>query len=102
MVFGMATTKITITLPDDQLLAIRDLVAAKKSASISGFVQHAVGIALSDVVGWRTMLDEALQQTGGPLTDEERAWADSILTPPEKQPAQKRTVTANPRRNKAA
>lgn len=27
------------------------------------------------------MLDEALRETGGPLTDAERAWADSILAP---------------------
>jgi hypothetical protein len=27
------------------------------------------------------MLDEALQQTGGPLTKKEREWADTILSP---------------------
>ena len=50
MVLGMGTTKITITL------------------------------ALADEAGWREMLDDALQQTGGPLTDKERAWADAMLT----------------------
>jgi Arc/MetJ-type ribon-helix-helix transcriptional regulator len=83
MVSGMATTKITITLQDDQVRAIRDFVAAGKASSVSAFVQHAVGIALFDAAGWRTMLDDALRQTGGPLTKQERAWSDTLLHPPE-------------------
>ncbi len=77
----MATTKITITLPDDQLQEIRALIAAGEAANISAFVKHAVGVALSDAAGWRGMLADALQQTGGPLTTKERAWADAILAP---------------------
>ena len=53
MVFGMATTKITITLKNNQLEEIRALVAAGESASVSAFVKPAVGIALSDAAGWR-------------------------------------------------
>jgi Arc/MetJ-type ribon-helix-helix transcriptional regulator len=81
MVFGMATTKITITLPDDQVQEIRALVTAGQAANTSAFVKHAVGVALSDAAGWREMLKDALQQTGGPLTKKERAWADAILSP---------------------
>jgi Arc/MetJ-type ribon-helix-helix transcriptional regulator len=81
MVFGMATTKITITLPDHQVKEIRALVGAGQTAGISAFVKHAVGVALSDAAGWREMLKDALEQTGGPLSKEERAWADSILSP---------------------
>jgi len=81
MVFGMATAKITITLPEDQLKEIRALVTAGQSGSISAFVKHAVDVALSDVAGWREMLQDALQKTGGPLTKKERAWADEILSP---------------------
>ena len=80
MVFGMATRKITITLGDKQLQEVRALVAAGQAASISAFVQHAVGVALSDAAGWREMLEEALQQTGGPLTQKERVWADALLS----------------------
>jgi Arc/MetJ-type ribon-helix-helix transcriptional regulator len=79
----MATTKITITLEDDQVRAIREYVGAGKAASVSGFVKHAVGIALFDAAGWRTMLDDALRETGGPLTKEERGWADTLLRHPE-------------------
>ena len=81
MVSGMATSKITITLRDDQVEEIRALVAAGGTANVSAFVQHAVGVALSDVAGWQQMLTGALEQTGGRLTAKERAWADAILAP---------------------
>jgi len=81
MVFGMAATKITITLPDHQIEEIRALVAAGEAASVSAFVKHAVGVALSDAAGWQEMLEDALRQTGGPLTKKERAWADVFLSP---------------------
>ena len=81
MVFGMATTKITITIEDHQLAEVRALVAAGAAASVSGFVKHAVGVALFDAAGWREMLEDGLRQTGGPLTKKERAWADALLSP---------------------
>jgi Arc/MetJ-type ribon-helix-helix transcriptional regulator len=77
----MATTKITITLPKEQVEEISALVAAGRAASVSAFTKHAVAVALSDAAGWSEMLDDALQQTGGPLTDKELAWADAILSP---------------------
>ena len=92
MVLGMSTVKITVTLPADQLDGIRALVAAGEAANISAFVKHAVGVALSDAAGWREMLEDALHQTGGPLTKKERAWADAILSP--RQPGRSRKETA--------
>ena len=77
----MATTKVTITLDDEQLAAIRSLVDNGKADSVSAFVKHAVSVSLADVAGWGAMLALALKQTGGPLTAKERAWADSILRP---------------------
>ena len=79
MVNGMATVKVTVTIPEDQLRAIRELVDAGQARSVSGFVQHAIGVSLDDAAGWEQMLDEALAATGGPLTDEERRWADEAL-----------------------
>ena len=81
MVFGMATRKITITLPEEQLQEIRALVSARQAANLSAFVQHAVRVALSDAAGWKEMLADALEQTGGPLSQKERAWADALLSP---------------------
>lgn len=80
MVFGMATTKITITLETDQVDAVRRLVASKRTRSVSGFVKHAVGVALQDATGWAAMLEQALEETGGPLTKREQKWADGVLS----------------------
>lgn len=79
MVIGMATRKVTVTLDEGQLGQIRALVQTGTAPSVSGFVQHAVAVALDDIAGWGTMLAEALRQTGGPLSDDERAWADDVL-----------------------
>jgi Arc/MetJ-type ribon-helix-helix transcriptional regulator len=79
MVVGMATKKVTVTLTEEQLDQVRALVAAQQASSVSAFVQHAVGVALDDVAGWGAMLAQALTETGGPLTAEERAWADEAL-----------------------
>jgi Arc/MetJ-type ribon-helix-helix transcriptional regulator len=77
----MATTKVTVTLGDQQLAAIRKLVSSGRARNVSSFVQHAVAVSLSDVAGWGAMLGQALERTGGPLTPKERAWADAILQP---------------------
>jgi Arc/MetJ-type ribon-helix-helix transcriptional regulator len=52
MVVGMATRKVAVTLDEAQLDQIRSLVQAKAAPSVSGFVQHAVAVALDDVAGW--------------------------------------------------
>ena len=64
MVVGMATKKVTITLDEAQVEQIRSLVQARAASSVSGFVQHAVAVALDDVAGWGAMLAEALRETG--------------------------------------
>lgn len=89
MVNGMASKKITITLDDEQVRQIRDLVAAGRASSVSGFVQHAVGVAIDDIAGWGAMLAQALEESGGPLTAEETAWADAALGVPK---ARRRSV----------
>jgi len=79
MGMGMGTRKVTITLEDAQLEAVRKLVGSGASRSVSAFIQHAVGIALNDVAGWGALLGQALERTGGPLTKKERNWADGVL-----------------------
>jgi Arc/MetJ-type ribon-helix-helix transcriptional regulator len=81
MVRGMATTKITITLPDRQLEEIRKRIAAQESASVSGFIQQAVQKSLENAAEFRAMVNDALKETGGPLTPKERAWARKMLSP---------------------
>ena len=79
MVLGMATTRVTVTIEDEQLSAIRQLVSSGKAANVSQFVKHAVAACLAEASGWGVMLQAALAQTGGPLTRKETARADSIL-----------------------
>ena len=81
----MATKKVTVTLDAVQLERIRDLVESGKASSVSGFVQHAVGVAIDDVTGWGALLAHALSETGGPLSDDERAWADDMLGNPRRR-----------------
>ena len=92
MVIGMATEKITITLPTDELAEIRALVEAGQAANVSAFVKHAVRVSLDDVAGWRQMMQEALQQTGGPITRKERDWAKAIMSPERPKSKSKRRV----------
>jgi Arc/MetJ-type ribon-helix-helix transcriptional regulator len=80
MVHGMATTKITITLPDRQLEQIRKRVAAEDSPSVSGFIQQAVQRSLENAAEFRAMVEQALKETGGPLKPRERAWARKMLS----------------------
>jgi Arc/MetJ-type ribon-helix-helix transcriptional regulator len=79
MVPSIATRKVTITLEEDQLDRIRKLVESGAASSVSGFVQHAVGVALDDVAGWGAMLAEELRASGGKLSASERRWADEAL-----------------------
>jgi len=79
MVDGMATAKITITLPDRQLEEIRKRVAAQNSPSVSGFIQQAVQKSLENAAEFRAIVEEALKTTGGPLKPKERAWARKML-----------------------
>lgn len=76
----MATTKITITVPDAQLTEIKKRVTAREASSISGFIQRAVQKSLENEAEFRAMIDEGLAATGGPLTAKERAWARKMLT----------------------
>lgn len=79
MVIGMATKKVTVTIDEDQLERIRGLIQTGAAPSVSGFVQHAVGVALDDVAGWGAMLADSLRDSGGELSHQERQWADEVL-----------------------
>jgi Arc/MetJ-type ribon-helix-helix transcriptional regulator len=80
MVMSMAMTqKVTVTLPLDQIAAVRALVAEGQVESISGFVTSAVSLALDDRLAFEDLVEAGLQKTGGPMTDAERQWADDIL-----------------------
>ena len=80
MVIAMATTRISITLPDRQLAEIRKRIS-KNGATVSGYIQRAVQKSLENNAEFEKMIEEALNATGGPPTPKERAWARKVLTP---------------------
>jgi Arc/MetJ-type ribon-helix-helix transcriptional regulator len=80
MVTGMATTKVTITLPNSQLNEIQKRVAAQETPSVSAFIQQAVQKSLENAAAFRAMVDEGLKATGGPLKSKERVWAKRMLS----------------------
>jgi Arc/MetJ-type ribon-helix-helix transcriptional regulator len=70
---------VRVTLDETGLRQIRSLVHAGATPDVSAFVRHAVAMALDDLAEWDATLAETLRQTGGPLSDRERAWADDVL-----------------------
>lgn len=88
----MASVKVTVTLGKTELPQIKKLARDGKAPSVWGVAQHAVRVALADVAGWGAALADALQKPGGPLTDSERAWADSVLKPTAKGRGQRRAA----------
>jgi Arc/MetJ-type ribon-helix-helix transcriptional regulator len=87
---GIATTKITVTLPDRQLTEIRKRVAAQEAPTVSGFIQQAVQKSLENAVDFRAMVGEGLTATGGPPKSRERAWARRMLAARKRGPSRGR------------
>lgn len=79
MVIGMATKKVTVTLGVDEVDEIKRRVTEGSASSVSGFVQDAVERALDADAAWAQWLDEALERSGGALTEEEQVRADQVL-----------------------
>lgn len=78
MIVGMANAKITITLPSELVTRIQHAVREGRAPSVSAYVAAALEekAQLDDL---QDMLDEMVAETGGPLTDCERAAADAAL-----------------------
>ena len=77
MIAGM-TVKIVVSLPDDLVAHARDAVRAGRATSVSAYV----AAALTDrarLERLELLLDEMLDETGGPLTDAERQAADRLI-----------------------
>jgi Arc/MetJ-type ribon-helix-helix transcriptional regulator len=71
------TVKIAVSLPDELVAQAKAAVAAGQAASVSAYVADALREK-----GSRRTLDAWLAEEEtelGPITDEERAWADYVL-----------------------
>jgi hypothetical protein len=69
--------KIAITLPSDLAQAVREEAKACQSRSLSAFIAEALRERL-ERDGLQKVLDDIF--TEKPMTDEERQWADDVLT----------------------
>jgi Arc/MetJ-type ribon-helix-helix transcriptional regulator len=71
--------KIAITIDSDVLDCVESAVDTGPLRSVSAYIEHAVVNELAAQDDFDAMLEEMLEATGGPLTDEERAEARRIL-----------------------
>lgn len=79
MIPGMTTQKIAITVPEQTLASARRAVRAGKAGSLSAYISRALEqqTLLDDL---DSLLQELLSESGGPLTAQEKGWADSVLS----------------------
>lgn len=79
MMLGMTTkAKIAVTLDPARVEAAKRAVAEGRAPSVSAYVEAAL-VAYEDDQDLGSLLDEILERTGGPMTDEERERADRDL-----------------------
>ncbi len=71
------TRKIAVSLPDEQVDAIRRAVDEGRAASVSGFISAAVARAERQN-GLARLLDD-LDSELGPVSANDLAWADKML-----------------------
>lgn len=75
--FGMTREKIAVSLPPELVQAARHAVRAGRAASVSGYVEAALAAHVAhDSDAW---IDAWLEETGGPLTEQEIARAEKAL-----------------------
>jgi Arc/MetJ-type ribon-helix-helix transcriptional regulator len=71
------TTKITVSLPDEQVAALKSAVRAGKGRSVSALVSEALAEHLPRETLSELLAD--LAREDGPPSDEDRAWAKQAL-----------------------
>lgn len=79
MMRGMtAKAKVAVSLPADLLAQARRAVEEGRAPTLSAYVAAALEekAKLDDLA---SLLSQMLAESGGPLTDEERAAADAVL-----------------------
>lgn len=79
----MAFTKSRMTVAVDSDIAdrVKALVAQGGASSVSAYVEHALGCQLARDAEFDELLATMLDETGGPLTSDERAAARRVLSP---------------------
>jgi Arc/MetJ-type ribon-helix-helix transcriptional regulator len=90
MLHGMTAEKIAVSLPPEAVARARAAVKEGRAASVSAYVAAALDekAKLDDL---RSMLDEMLAETGGPLTARERRAAARAFEPEPKKRSRRRS-----------
>jgi Arc/MetJ-type ribon-helix-helix transcriptional regulator len=78
MISGMTRQKIAITLPEEQVAAARRAVAEGRAASVSAYISQALARRSAEEE-MAEVIAEIYAESGGPPTEEERAWARRVL-----------------------
>ncbi|MDE0318408.1 MAG: ribbon-helix-helix protein, CopG family [Acidimicrobiaceae bacterium] len=78
----MAVTKsqMTVTVDADIADRVKSLVAQGGASSVSAYVEHALRYQLARDAEFDELLATMLNETGGPLTPDERAAARRVLS----------------------
>ena len=77
MMIGMTKAKIAVSLPAELVAAAKKAVTAGRAASVSGYVEAALAAYVAnDDDAW---IEDLLEETGGPMTEAERTWAEQAL-----------------------
>jgi Arc/MetJ-type ribon-helix-helix transcriptional regulator len=79
MVADVASEKITVTIPKEQADALRALLASGGARSVSSLVKQGIDKILDADAAWEAELARMIEESGGPLSDAELAWADEQL-----------------------
>lgn len=90
MMIGMTPKeKIAVSLPAQLVAAAKRAVRRGRAPNVSAYVAEALAdkIMNDDLA---SMLDEILEETGGPMTAEERRTADRILRGPKHSHARRK------------
>jgi Arc/MetJ-type ribon-helix-helix transcriptional regulator len=78
MIRGMTSAKVAISLPKEVLARARAAVRRGEAASLSAYVSKAIEEKTTDD-DLMKMLDEMLEESGGPATPAERRWLDRVF-----------------------
>ena len=89
MMVGMTVAKITISIETRVLKGARGAIRRGRAKSLSAYISKAVEEKVADD-DLMTMLDEMLEETGGPPTPEEEREAERALGIPHSSKRPKR------------
>ena len=73
-------SRLTVTVDSDIADQVKTLVAQGGASSVSAYVEHSVRCQLAADADFDVLLATMLDETGGPLTPDERAAAKRVLS----------------------